>query len=178
MNNHEVSVSVVGRIWKVLRWLLLASVVAWAALAINAWKYFSDSGLYGIYLATRYSVEVIDLPKAKMPDSLAGRRPLSETELSELIHEKPLLAFEHETLREARFGLEITGPNSVISGSSLSVAYSAFSGHFVLKQNELCLLAPIFTPTNCRLLFVDQEGNLYNAPSANNGMEWQKISVR
>ena len=178
MTEGNVPVFPITRMLRVLRWLLLAMAVVWTGLAINAWTYFSDSGLYGIYLAMRYSVEVIDLPEAKVPGSLAGRRPLSEAELSELINEEPLLAFEHKTSREDRFGLQITGPNSVIAGSSLSYAYSTFSGHFVLKQNELCLLTPTFVPTNCRFLFVNKEGELYNAMTENDGTEWQKISVR
>ncbi|KLE33035.1 hypothetical protein [Aurantiacibacter gangjinensis] len=161
-----------------MRWLTLALMAIWIGFAANAWKYFSDFGLYGVYLAARYSFEVIDLPEAEMPDNLAGHRPMSEPELYRLIHDKPLLSFEHETMREQRFGLEITGPNSVISGSSLSFGAATFSGHFLLKDNEICLLEPIFMPTNCRFFFLDEDGGLYNALPGDNGTEWQKISVR
>lgn len=150
-----------SRLLRMIKWTVLIILIIWSALTVNAWRYFSASGIYGAYLSALYSVHMLNVPPDRSPETLDGRIAVSRSDLVALT-KSPLLRFHNDTRRELRGTWEFNGPNSVFRSSSIGVGLSRMEEHYFLNRNSICFFEESPYGIWCKKLYRDPNGQLFS----------------
>jgi len=176
--------------WKVVKWTLLVALLIWFALGVNAWRYFSKSGLPGVYYSAVHALDVATLPDPpEIPSVPNGLRQLRDDEvrwlIRDLFNREGTLTFEYIRFdgdeAPAPYVLyTFPGPNIYNSASNIGPTMEGNKGRFVRDDDRICFIATKVFGTICYRIFEDKAGNLVRYKPSRDGspMRWDPIDLR
>ncbi|MEP2735535.1 MAG: hypothetical protein ABJP34_04480 [Erythrobacter sp.] len=184
MNHPKPSTSGKSKVWRFLRWPLFLVLILWLGLCVNAWQYFSNAGLRGVYLSMRHAHQVVWLQpwiyKEKSLVSLEGAkemtwlRKLSQKELENLMSRESL-TWAGAINGEPAGGWRLLEANSLKNDMQFGERLRDGQNTFLINDRTVCFVS--VRPT-CFALYKDKESRIIMRNYARSDLkpEWLLLS--
>lgn len=153
---------------KILRRIALIAILIWGALAVNAWRYFSESGAIGVYFAARHALNVLFLPDEPKPGDLGGMRPLSPRETADLIQDRSVL---YDDPRGPHWSVVMSHSENTVNKMFFGgPGQQVVVGDYLMDGPKICYLGSWLRKSSsyCMVIYKNDAGELFTCSSDGN----------
>jgi len=169
-----------GRFSSTIKWAAGLIIAVWLILTVNAFQYFHESGVRGIWLSARHAIHVLSIPDDNEIDNIPDSfHPLTRAELVQMTIGKTWTV-RLRARPDAVASYHFVGANVYELQSNLGVGLSQYAGIYIIDGNRICHLTGEAISNQCYRLYMDREGRVFRPipRQDSKAADWQSISKK